>query len=478
MFATHCRKVSWWVVLLSVFLAGGSVLAQGSSQPDWMRFDAETLQHFQALLRFDTTDPPGNEQPAADYLKQVLEREGIQVQVFALEPSRLNVVARLKGNGKKRPILLMGHTDVVSVDPRKWTFPPFSATRDDGYVYGRGSLDDRPHVVGGLMMLLMLKRLNVPLDRDVIFLAEAGEENTTRVGIEFMVNQHYPEIDAQYGFAEGGRVIRSGGQVKGAAVDLLEKNQRTIVLTARGASGHGSFPLKTNAIVHLSAAVAAVGAWQPPIRLNETTRAYFERLASVSSPEDAARYRSLLSPQTAAAAAAAEYLREHDPRHAAMLRTTVSPTIIEGGYRVNIIPSEAKATLDVKMLPDEDPAAFLEQVRKVVNDPAVDVSYGPRDLVPNTKSSSLDSEAFRVIEAAVLKHYGTATLPTMLPGLTDMPYLRAKGMQCYGIGPGIDSEDAAKGFGFHSDQERILEAELLRFVRFQWDIVVDLAQAK
>src|SRR5262245_12920572 len=187
-------------------------------------------------------DPPGNEKPAADYLKQVLEKEGIPTKVFALEPNRPNVVARLKGNGRKRPMLIMEHTDVINVDPTKRQLPPFSATRNGGYVYGRGTVDDKDNVVSALMTALTLKRLNVPLDRDVIFLFEAGEEGTTRVGIQFMVNQHYSEIDSEFCLAEGGGVVRQGGEVKYATVQTLEKIQRAIELTARGVDGQGSVP--------------------------------------------------------------------------------------------------------------------------------------------------------------------------------------------------------------------------------------------
>jgi acetylornithine deacetylase/succinyl-diaminopimelate desuccinylase-like protein len=199
---------------LFVVLASASLTGQGPAQPDWARAEDETMRHFQALLRFDTSDPPstppGGEKPAADYLKQVLDKEGIPAEVFALEANRPNVVARLKGNGSKRPLLLMAHTDVVNVDPKKWTHPPFSATREGGYVYGRGTVDDKDNVTAVLMTLLMLKRLNVPLERDVIALFEAGEEGTTRVGIQFMVNQHFSAIDAEYCFAEGGGVTRQG----------------------------------------------------------------------------------------------------------------------------------------------------------------------------------------------------------------------------------------------------------------------------
>jgi acetylornithine deacetylase/succinyl-diaminopimelate desuccinylase-like protein len=161
-----------------------------------------------------------------------------------------------------------------------------------------------------------------------------------------------------------------------------------------------------------------------------------------------------------------------------MLRTSVSPNIITGGYRSNVIPSEAKATLDVRMLPDEDPERFLEQVRAVVNDSAVEVRFPARFSRPAGVEPRLDSEAFRAIEAAVRRVYNTVTLPTMSTGATDMAFLRAKGIQCFGIGPATDMEDGPKGFGAHSDQERLLESELHRFVRFNWDIVTNLARAK
>ena len=192
----------------------------------------------------------------------------------------------------------MGHTDTVNVDPAKWTFPPFSAARDGGYIYGRGTIDDKDNVTASLMTMLLLKRLNVPLDRDVIFLAEAGEEGTTRVGIQFMVDQHFAEIDAEYCLAEGGGVTRIDGRAKYASVQTLEKIPRQIELTARGVAGHGSVPLKTNAVLNLAAAVATVGLWQPPVRLNETTGAYFKRLADISSPEEAKRYLRRAQPRS------------------------------------------------------------------------------------------------------------------------------------------------------------------------------------
>jgi acetylornithine deacetylase/succinyl-diaminopimelate desuccinylase-like protein len=463
-------------VLLLACLVPALALAQGV-QPDWAKVEAETMEHYQNLLRIDTSDPPGKELPAAEYLKKVLETEGIPVQLFAMEPNRPNVVARLKGNGSKKPLLIMGHLDVVNVDPKKWIHPPFSATRDGGYVYGRGSVDDKDNVTAGLMTMLLLKRLNVPLDRDVVFLAESGEEGSSGVGIQYMVGQHFPAIDAEYCLAEGGNVTRLGGQVKYSSIQTLEKIPRAIELTAHGISGHASVPLESNAVVHLSAAVAAIGKWRASARLNETTRAYFERLATISKPEDAARYRAVVAGGTAAAAAD-QYFQVQEPRHASMLRTSVSPTMIQGGYRINVIPSEAKATLDVRTLPDEDLPSFLETVKKVINDTAVSVAWGQRDVRPGTSSARLDSDGFKAVEAATSKLYQTVTLPTMGTGATDMAYLRAKGVQCYGIGPAIDAEDGPKGFGAHSDQERLLESELHRFVRFNWEVVTGLAKGR
>jgi acetylornithine deacetylase/succinyl-diaminopimelate desuccinylase-like protein len=463
---------------LIVLAAIATATAQTPPAPDWPKIDEETLRHFQALVRMDTADPPGHEQPAAEYLKTVLEAEGIPVQILALEPRRPNVVARLKGTGKKRPLLIMGHTDVVNVDPKKWTHPPFSAAREGGYIYGRGTVDDKDNLVAGLMVMLMLKRQNIALDRDVIFLAEAGEEGSTRIGIQYLVGQHFAQIDAEYCLAEGGGVSRIGGQVKFASIQTLEKIPRAIELTARGISGHGSVPLRSNAVVHLAAAVAKVAAWKPQIRLNDTTRAYFQRLASISSPAEAKRYLDVIGDHASVAAAADDYFLEREPRHASMLRTSVSPTIIQGGYRINVIPSEAKASLDVRTHPDEDLDAFLAELKKVIDDPAVDAAWTARDVRPPAATARLDSEAFTAIEANVTRHYKTVTLPTMSTGATDMAYLRARGVQCFGIGPMTDAEDGPKGFGAHSDQERILESELYRFVRFHFDIAAALARAR
>jgi acetylornithine deacetylase/succinyl-diaminopimelate desuccinylase-like protein len=466
------------LIVLVATLSSITLFAQTQKEPDWKTLEDETMRHYQAVLRLDTRNPPGNEHVVVDYVKGVLEKEGIPVQVFASDANRSNLVARLKGNGKKRPLLVMGHSDTVTTDEKKWTYPPLSATRNGGWVYGRGTIDDKDNLTAALMTMIELKRLNVPLDRDVIFVSEAGEEGSSGVGIGYLVRDHFADIDAEYCLAEGGGVTRIGGQTKYATVQTLEKIPRGIEIVAHGISGHGSIPLKSNAIVHLAGAVAKIGDWRPDVRFNETTGTYFRKLAAISPPEVAKYYRDVLSPEPKVQRAADDWLLENEPRHSSMLRTSVSPNIFQGGYRSNVIPSEAKATLDVRALPDEDAAKFLAQVKAVINDPAVDVHFTGANERPGFPDAKLDSEAYRALEAAGTRIYNAPTLPMMSTGATDMAQLRARGVQCFGIGPAADFEDAPKGFGAHSDQERLLESELHRFVRFNWDVISNLARAK
>jgi acetylornithine deacetylase/succinyl-diaminopimelate desuccinylase-like protein len=462
---------------LTVLLLAALVPELGAQPKPDAAFEAETLAHFQALVQLDTSSPPGNEVRAVEYLKKVLDKEGIPYEVLAKDPQRPNLVARLKGSGRKRPLLVMGHTDVVTVDPKKWTHPPFGAAREGGYIYGRGTIDDKDNLVASLMLMLTLKRAGTPLDRDVIFLAESGEEGAPEVGAQFMIDSHLAAIDAEYCLAEGGGVVRTGGKITRANVGTTEKEPRPIELIARGPAGHGSVPSRNNAVTRLSAAVGKVAEWVPPLRVNETTGTYFRKLASMSTPEQAARYRDVLNPDPRVHGPAAEWMLEHEPQHWSMLHTSLVPTIVGGGYRYNVIPSETKATIDVRLHPDEDQNAFLETVRRVVNDPNVEVRWA-RDRYRPAGTSALTTEAFAVIEQQIKAHYNADVLPTMSTGASDMAQIRSKGINCYGIGPAIDTEDGPKGFGAHSDQERILEAELHRFVRFQIDVVMALAAAR
>jgi len=431
------------------------------------------MRNFQALVQIDSSDPPGNETRVAEYVKKTLEAAGIPVMMVAKDPARANIIARLKGNGSKRPLMIMGHSDVVRVDPAKWTFPPFSATRQGGYVYGRGTLDDKSDLQAALMTMLLLKRMNTPLDRDVIFVSEAGEEASTGPGIEYLVDEHWKDIDAEFCLAESGGVRLRAGQPRYALVETTEKQPKGARLVAHGPSGHGSRPLRTNAVVHLAKAVETIAAWDPPMRFNDTTRYYFEKMATVSNPEDAARFKGLFDTQKAPAVR--EYLAEHDPISYSMLHTSISPNIIKGGYQVNVIPSQAEATLDIRALPDENITAFYDTMRKVINDPTIELIPETANQRPGAPPSRLDSEAYKALEAAYKNIYGVITMPVMSTGATDMAFLRAKGVQCYGVGAMVDEEDGPKGFGPHSDQERILEQAVYKHVQFFWQAVNAIA---
>jgi acetylornithine deacetylase/succinyl-diaminopimelate desuccinylase-like protein len=446
-----------------------SLAATAAAQPDWAKVAPELLEHYTALLRIDTSSPPGNETVAAKYIQSVLAREGISSQLLALEPARANLVARLKGSGSRRPLLLMGHTDVVGVQRDKWTVDPFAALRKGGYIYGRGAQDDKDNLASCLMVMLLLKRQGVKLDRDVIFLAEAGEEGNTRFGINFMVERHWSEIEAEYALAEGGGGLARGGKPQYVAISTTEKIPHGVRLLAHGTAGHGSRPRPDNAVVRIANAVAKVGAWQPPRRLNDTTRAYFERLATISEPAQAERYRHIADPQRAPAID--RYFGESELGHYSMLRTSISPTIIKAGFRTNVIPSEAEAYLDVRALPDEDLGKFEAELRRVIGDTHVEV-IGASGGRPAGPPSRFDAAMFRALEKAQRTVYpGAITLPTMLTGATDMAQLRSRGVQAYGIGPVLEEKDEDAG-GAHGDDERLSEEALQKLLQFLWYAVV------
>ncbi len=265
------RAVSVVLMLVGVSCA--------QSTPDFNAAQTEGVKFLAELVKIDTSNPPGNEVRAAEYIKNVLAAEGISAQIYESAPGRGNVVARLKGNGKKKPLLLMGHIDVVGVERDKWTVDPFAAVVKDGYLYGRGSIDDKSMDAANLEVFLLLHRLKIPLDRDVILLAEAGEEGTTQFGIDFMVKDHWDAIACEYALNEGGDVVEENGKVQYVAVSTTQKVPRGFSLVSHGTSGHGSAPRVDNAIAHLAAAVDKAARWEAPMRLNETTRRFFQDLA-------------------------------------------------------------------------------------------------------------------------------------------------------------------------------------------------------
>jgi len=460
----------WFVVVHAAV-----VYAQAPAKAvDWNTLRPEILQHYRSLVQLDTT--AGHETRAVEYLKKVLEGEGIPAQTFALDASRANLVARLKGNGSKRPLLILAHTDVVGVQREKWPVDPFGAVMKDGYIWGRGSKDDKPVLAANLMTMLMLKRSGVPLDRDVIFLAESGEEaDLAGVGINYMVREHFADIDAEFAMTEGGGARLDDGRVTRVNIGTAEKVPARARLVATGMAGHGSVPRLDNALIHLGAAVQKVGLWETPMRLNETTRTYFERLAAISPPERASIYKALLDPKTAPDAQ--KFLREHSPGEYSMLRTSVVPTMLKAGVGANVIPSEAEATLDIRALPDENVQAFYAELAKVVNDRAVRVEPIPQTR-PASPASKLGTDMYQVMErAAKMMYPGATVIPSMSTGASDMAQLRAKGIQSYGIGPASTESDEIN-YPAHGDVERLAESSLYPFVQYVWTVVTEVAGHK
>ena len=470
-----CRTIICSVLFVLVLIP--IIEAQERYTVPWDKVANETLEHFQALIRIDTSNPPGNETKAAEYLKGVLEREGISAKLLALDPKRANLVARIRGNGFKRPILVMGHTDVVGVQREKWSVDPFAAVRKDGYVWGRGTLDDKQDVTAGLMLMLLLKRQGVKLHRDVILLCEAGEESFDKEGVRHVIDKHWEEIDAEFALAEGGGGVIRDGKAQSVNIATTEKYRNLVQLVAKGRSGHASVPTPDSAVLKIANAVIKIGAWVPPMQLSETTRTYFEKLAEISPPEAAARYRAILDP--AKQTEAERYFARNEPRHNSLIRTTLAPTILKAGFRSNVIPSEAEAIIDIRALPEEDMVQFHKRLEEVIGDPGIEIKLvsgvGP-DKAP---ASKLDTKMWAALEKTQKRIYPEATLlPMMLTGFSDLSPIRSKGVQAYGIGPLMLEKDRLEGVGAHADNERILEKSLYDYVQFVWYAVLEIAGTK
>jgi acetylornithine deacetylase/succinyl-diaminopimelate desuccinylase-like protein len=320
-----------------------------------------------------------------------------------------------------------------------------------------------------------LRRYGVELDRDIIFLAEAGEEGTPHVGINYMVEKHLGVIDAEYVLAEGGSGLIEDGKHKTVGIETTEKIPRRVTLIARGRPGHGSVPVVDNAVMILANAIGKAAAWQTDVRLNDTTRTYFRRMAEISAPDDAFRYLNVENEKFRDEIQ--QYFLETFPRHYSISRTSVVPTVIDAGFRKNVVPSEATAILDIRMLPDENVEKFYEKLAAVIDDPRVEIV--PEDIYrPAAPPSDIDNEMFQVLQDVAENMYpGVTVLPIMSTGATDMAQVRAKGMQAYGIGPARSVEEINSGYGAHGDNERIAEDAFVELVQYMWNVVIEMAAA-
>ncbi len=449
-----------------VLLTASFGFAQKSA-PDFTKARDEAVSFLSELIKINTSDPPGNETKAAEYLKTVFDREGIPSTIIGPSQDRGSIIARIKGNGSKKPLLLMGHLDVVPVERDKWTFDPFAGVVKDGYVYGRGAIDDKGSVAANLQVFLLLHRLKVPLDRDVIFFAESGEENDS-AGVRYAVEHNWDDIACEFVLNEGGSALIEDGKVKYVGIATTEKVPRGLVLRATGPSGHGSVPRVDNSVVHLAAAVAKVGTWNTPARLNETTREFFHRLAQISPPDQAALYSHIEDP------AVQQQLRTSNPSYYSALRTSIVPTMLKAGIKGNVIPATAEARLDVRALPDENMDGLISEMTRVIADPQVEiVKEDWSENMPAAPPSALGTEAFRALEHAQRKVYpGSATLPIMTTGATDSAFLRVKGVQAYGISmPNTDTDRRR----VHGNDERAPIESIGKYVEFLWAAVTEIA---
>jgi len=319
-------------------------------KPDWQSASAETVSRLQAIIRFDTTNPPGNELPLALYLETALREQGIETTLFKPEENRAVLVGRIPGNGTKRPVILLAHMDVVGVERQRWSVDPFAGEVRDGYLYGRGAIDDKGMLAANLMTMLLLKRTlsesGGTLSRDVVFLATSDEEAGGEWGMGWLVKHHPEVLDAEFALNEGGRTrIIEGGQ-RYLAVQSAEKVSHVVTVTAHGSAGHAAIPLPDNAIFRLARALETLSRYAEPVMLTEITRKFFAQLAEVW-PGDVEKKAmiDLVSADPKRAEAGASVL-SLIPVFNAVLRNGISPTVVEGGKQFNVIPASAGAVCE------------------------------------------------------------------------------------------------------------------------------------
>ena len=432
-------------------------------------------QHYLVdLIRIDTTNPPGKETRVATYLRRVASANGLVSELLGSNPARLNFIARLPARIRpaRRPLMLMAHSDVVPADAAQWTVAPFSALLKNGYIYGRGTQDDKSLLAAELAVLVELKRHSAMLKRDIILLSESDEESGSS-GITWLVQNGYAKIDAEFALNEGGAALDSHG-IRIYQIQTSEKVPTRVVLTARGTAGHASLPRSDNPIVHLARALLRLVDTDEPVKLNTTTRRYFNELSKLPDYE---WLRPLLPKLEDArlASAAANQIRERDPELNAMLRTSVSPTMLHAGIKVNVIPNTAAAEIDVRRLPTETGEELEARFRRMINDSSVEVTLEKGPQMPATEPSPLTTPLYEAM-VQVFSHAAprAVVVPYMSRGATDGSYLRAKGMAVYGVPIFVREGGESRA---HGNDERISPANLVQGTELLYKIVLAAASA-
>ncbi len=437
----------------------------------------EALGWLTELLRIDTTNPPGNEQAAAKYIAGILEKEGIATELLEAAPGRSAVVARLRSAvmpDPSRALLLVAHLDVVGVDKAKWTVDPFGGVTKDGYLYGRGAVDDKGMVAANLATIIALKRTGARLNRDVIFLATTDEEQGGAASVRTLITKYWDKFAAGYALNEGGTVTVKNGKVQSVAIQASEKVAYNVTVIARGTSGHASIPRKDNAVVHLAAAIAKIGEYSAPGRPTTIVRRYFEQVARVEDPETAKWIRALDTPDRAEHAQ--KVLSDMNPLWNSMLRDSISPTMLEGGIRANVIPAEARANLNIRLLPGDSIDAVVADLRKLVSDPQIRFEV-QKDGTFAATPSSLENEFYQTIERVSAQEFPDAAVaPYQSTWATDSAQLRLHNVQAYGLVPfPLTADDLGR---MHAEDERIPMVAFEQGVRYFYRVVAEFAVTK
>lgn len=463
------RLYSKYFLLLSISVAFPVSVTAQSPQPDWKALTAETEQTLAAYLRVNTSNPPGNELEAARFLKRILDREGIEATILdtlELGKGRANLYARLKGNGTKKAIGLVHHMDVVPATPASWSVDPFSGIVKDGYIWGRGAIDMKGEGIMHLMAMIALKRSGVPLNRDIVYIGNADEEFNSTGGLAFVRNHADLVKDVEYIITEATENSVKNGKVQYFAVGVAEKRTFWQKLTVKGVPSHGSRPTKNNPVPRLVAALNKIAKYESPIHATPGVQKYFRDISRLYAQPQ----RAWLADVTRAMnnPAARQWILA-DVYWNAYLRNTISLTALTGSNKTNVIPAEASAEIDVRMLPDTDPAEMLATLKRIVGDTAVHFS---RILAPKTPlESPIDTDLFRAIEKAALEREPGAFVTTpMQTGATDRPTYRKLGIITYAIDP-FRIEQAERQRGIHGNDERLSLENVAFGLRYVYDIL-------
>jgi acetylornithine deacetylase/succinyl-diaminopimelate desuccinylase-like protein len=427
---------------------------------NWEQAFQETIEHLQALVRIDTTNPPGREKPAAEYLAKVLRQEGLDALVLESDSDRANLVVRLRGSGEKGALMLLSHIDVVPAETDKWRHPPFSAAIVDDYIWGRGTVDTKNLTAIELMTILLLHRQGIPLKRDIIMVACADEEEGGAFGLNWLIEKHPDLLQAEYALNEGGGY---GFELRGQTYftcQTAEKGVCWLRLRARGEAGHGSLPHPENAVIQLSEAVTKLGRTPLPVHLTPSAERFIEGLAQGQGQETSVLVRGLLDP------AASSFLLRQLPISPTwarmlhgMLHNTATPTVLRAGLKVNVIPSAADALVDGRILPGQHPEQFLREVAEVIG-PAIDIRV---DQYAPPLEADPDSPLYQTIED-VMKQFEPKSilLPLMVCGATDAKHLAPLGITTYGFCPMREEGHLSPLQLAHNHNERI-SLDNLRF---------------